>query len=347
MRIERVIIRGLRALRERDDHLVGLDGTIHSALCLRGLNGSGKSTYLLALAALWQWFRRCTSYRRLVSPEDTSPLLAATLVAALFTDLPGPRPRMWIAWGSPEALTTLPEQASTPYVLRDGKPDWDDTLLEFWATAFERVENGIEPQPSTTDSNSPLSITPPNFVLIEAENKYVPTLRGDELTNPRPTAAFAPVARYLPTARGGSHLEGLLRTLYLARRERWDMMARWVNELRPGLHLLDRFDVATQRPLFRLATGEILTVEHLSAGERSLLINLCMILRWLAPGGIVLLDEPELHQHISLMRGSLAVMNALISEEFNGQLIVASHAPEVWDHFSLTGSIIDLEAKDP
>ncbi len=345
MRIERVIIRGLRALRERDDHLVGLDGEIHTALCLRGLNGSGKTTYLLALAELWQWFRRCTSYRRIVPPNNDSPLLSATLVAALFSGLPGPRSKMWIAWGRAEALAALPERENMPYVLSDGKLQWDEALLEFWATAFERVENGIESQ-APAGSDSPLSITPPNFVLIEAENKYVPTLRGDELANPRPTAAFAPVARYLPTSRGGSHLEGLLRTLYLARRDRWEMMARWVSELRPGLQLLDRFDPATQRPLFRLAKGETLTVEHLSAGERSLLINLAMVLRWLSPGGIVLLDEPELHQHLSLMRGSLAVLHSLIAKEFNGQLLVASHAPEVWDHFKGSGTIIELKAHD-
>lgn len=276
MRIERVIIRGLRALRERDDSFIGLDHKVHSALCLRGLNGSGKTTYLIALAELWQWFRRCARSGRIVPPNDESPILPAALVAALITDLPGPQPRRWIAWGHAD-----------------------------------------------------------------------PQLRRDELTNPRPTIAFAPVARYLPEARGASHLEGLLRTLYLARPERWQLMAKWVSELRPGLQLLDRFDEATQRPLFRLSTGEILTVEHLSAGERSLLINLAMVLRWLAPGGIVLLDEPELHQHLSLMRGSLAVLHSLIAQEFSGQLIVASHAPEVWDHFSATGSIIELEASAP
>ncbi len=123
-------------------------------------------------------------------------------------------------------------------------------------------------------------------------------------------------------------------------------MAAWVSRLRPGLSLLNEFDAATQRPLFRLASGEILTVELLSAGERSLLINLGMVLRWLAPGGIVLLDEPELHLHLSLMRGSLAVTAAMISEQFAGQLLVASHAPEVWDHFTPSGSIIELATND-
>ena len=82
--------------------------------------------------------------------------------------------------------------------------------------------------------------------------------------------------------------------------------------------MLDRFDESTQRPLFRLATGEMLMANRLSAGERSLLINLCMVLRWLGPGGIVLIDEPELHLHISLMRSSLAVTETIISEDFGG-----------------------------
>ena len=183
----------------------------------------------------------------------------------------------------------------------------------------------------------------PNFVWIEAENKYVPEPRRSQLLTPRPAPSYVPVARYLPTSPDHSHLEPQLRTLFLARRERWELLSRALSELRPGLTLLDRFDDATQRPLLILATGEILTVDRLSAGERSLLINLATILRWLGPGGIVLLDEPELHQHLSLMRGSLAVIDALVTTgEFHGQLFVASHAPEVWDHFRRPGVIIDL-----
>jgi predicted ATP-dependent endonuclease of OLD family len=63
-----------------------------------------------------------------------------------------------------------------------------------------------------------------------------------------------------------------------------------------------------------------------------------------APGGIVLLDEPELHQHLSLMRGNFAVTDVLVtSPPFDGQLFVVSHAPEVWDHFRRTEAFLDLE----
>jgi hypothetical protein len=203
-------------------------------------------------------------------------------------------------------------------------------ILQYWDEAFTRAESGLAPRD-----------TPPNIVWIEAENKFIPRLTADELTTVRPAPSFLSLTRYDPNDRNASHLEIALRTLFLARRERWDLLAKYLGELRPGLELLDRFDEASQRPLFRLHTGEILGVEHLSAGERSLLINLCMVLRWLAPGGVVLLDEPELHQHVSLMRASLSVLDAIVAE-FDGQLIVASHAPEAWDHFRRTDAIIEL-----
>jgi hypothetical protein len=241
---------------------------------------------------------------------------------------------MWIAFGPIADLRLLlKDQPDSPYSFNEDEIVWDPKVLEYWDEAFTKAEGGFESQQHF----------PPNIVCIGAENKHVPETRDDELTSPGISRSFYPVARYMPTGRGPSHLEGLMRTLFLARRERWDLLARYVKELRPGLTLLDRFDEATQRPLFQLSTGEILRLDRLSAGERSLLINLCMILRWLGPGGIVLLDEPELHQHLSLMRSSLSVIDQMIDEDFAGQLLVASHAPEVWDYFHRTGSIVDLD----
>lgn len=332
MRLERVIIRGLRALRDRDDSFVDADQRPLTRVCLRGINGSGKTTYLEAIAELWQWFRKCTKSDRYAAYNHLK-LRDAQLVAGLFTDLPGPRPRMWIAAGSRDEVSRLPGGPENPYTIAENTVTWDRAVLEHWSGAFEGAESGMSREEP-----------PPNIVYISAEEKYVPELTPEQLQNPRPTAPFYPVARYLPDARGASHLEPLIRTLRLAREERWRELAALVKALRPGLILLDRFDEATQRPLFQLATGEILTVHELSAGERALLINLCMVLRWLAPKGILLLDEPELHQHLSLMRSSLAAIHDFVAEDLGGQVIVASHAPEVWDYFHAPNALIELGA---
>ena len=182
----------------------------------------------------------------------------------------------------------------------------------------------------------------PNIVYLEAESRWVPEPRGQTLSEPVRSAPWQAVCRYSPQARGADHIEGVMRTLKLARPEKWAMLQEVVAELFPGMTLSDEFDEATQRPMFRLGSGQRLFLSHLSAGERAALINLCTVLRWLAPGGIVLLDEPELHQHLSLMRGSLAALEWLVCDRLDGQLIVASHAPEVWDHFRVSGHIIDL-----
>ena len=329
MKIERVVIRDLRALKARDDAFAGPDGVFPSA-CLRGLNGSGKTTYLEAIAHLWQWFRRCTQRRAYVSPAPDSLLVDAARVAVLFTDLPGPRSRMWIAWErDPAARLHQAGDADSALVVEGGRLRWDPNTLAWWEQAFARAESGGEPIP--------------NIVMIEAENKFVPVLRRDELTRSGAAPAFFPVARNSPTARGASHLEGVMRTLFLARPEQWKLLAAEFTRLRPGLRLMDRFEETTQRPLLELRDGTVVTVDRLSAGERSVLINLCMVLRWLGPGGIVLLDEPELHQHVSLMRGSIAVTESLVARSFGGQLLVASHAPEVWDHFRMSGALVDLD----
>lgn len=319
MKIEKIVIRDLRALRARDDSFLGPDGSPHTAVCLRGLNGSGKTTYLEAISQLWEWFRLCTKKRSMVQPTRGSLLAESNVAAIKLIDLPGPHPKLWI---TPADLYPDTFGVDTPTFSRSD-------VYKFWDEAFTRAETGI-------------AADLPNIVWIEAENKYVPRLTADELTSLRPAPSYTPVARYDPNDRSASHLELVLRTLFLARRERWDLLAKYIGELRPGLALLDRFDESTQRPLFQLTTGKLLGVEHLSAGERSLIINLCMILRWLGPGGIVLLDEPELHQHVSLMRSSLAVIEKIVAEEFNGQLIVASHAPEVWDHFRRTAALVEL-----
>ena len=47
------------------------------------------------------------------------------------------------------------------------------------------------------------------------------------------------------------------------------------------------------------------------------------------------------------MRGSLAALEELVVDHLGGQLIVASHAPEVWDHFRAQRAWVDLPGRGP
>lgn len=330
MKIERVIIRGLRALEDRDDRLSGPDGVWGSA-CVRGLNGSGKTTWLEALAELWQWFRRCTKKRGWVEPSRDpggTLLREGRLVAARISGLPGPRPSVWLAWGEIGEIAGLLSGEEDPSIrIVDGRPRWDPEFLSWWDGEATRAELGQG--------------LVPNMMIIGAENKQVAPLKRGELLSAEAGPVMLALHRYWPASHGSGHLEAQIGTLKLVREDRYQELGRWVQMLFPGLELAG-FDEASRRPLFRLsASGRLLTVDRLSAGERSVLINLVTMVRGLARGGVVLLDEPELHQHLSLMRGSMAVLERVV-QGLDGQLLVASHAPEVWDHFRPTGAFIEL-----
>lgn len=330
MFIRRVKLRGPRALRARDDVLAGLGALPPSALCVRGPNGAGKSTYLAVVAELWQWFRRCARRRAWVSPTAREGLLAeASLVAMELGGLPGPWPTLWLAWGRDSALAKfLAEVPEAPIRLSGGRPTFDPAVLAWWDEAWSRAEAGRP------------TVSLPNVVMIGAEDKAVLPVRQADLDAVSGAAPHQAVVRYEGAARGAAHLESAIGTLRLTDPERFDRLEAWIPRLMPGLSL--RGFTEGRRPRFSLAAeGVDILVDHLSAGERSTLINLVTVLRGGAPGALVLVDEPELHLHLSLLRGNVAALAALAAAE-GGQLVVASHAPEVWRHFEAEQAFVEL-----
>lgn len=68
--------------------------------------------------------------------------------------------------------------------------------------------------------------------------------------------------------------------------------------------------------------------------------------RWLQPGGVVLIDEPDLHLHPSLISPLLASIENIVAVK-NGQLVMTSHATDIWQRYDNMGLRIDLtDGKD-
>ena len=82
-------------------------------------------------------------------------------------------------------------------------------------------------------------------------------------------------------------------------------------------------------------------VEELSSGEKQMLLMLGFTIAFLRPGGILLIDEPDLHIHISMVDQLLTSLEAIVQER-QGQFIVASHSEQVWDWFSREEEHIEL-----
>lgn len=321
-------------------HSAGLliDDQARGSVCVRGPNGAGKSTWLRTVHKLWVWFRRSATRRKPAKLDQGDPGGVPGATAGMLVEgLPGPAPRLWLWQGSAEGwlaevqatgeeapvLISDPAFASAPNAIA---PE----ALAAWEELFASAELG----------DQVLS----NITLVEAEHRFIAELRQRDLQNPARSPAWIAAPRY-NSRDGMDHLEVLMRGLALARKAEWAQLRAQLAGLLPGLTLLDDFDAATQRPRFQLTNGQLLTLDALSAGEKALLITLVTVLRFSSLGGVVLLDEPELHQHLSLMRGSLAALEELVVRGRGGQLIVASHAPEVWAHFRGAGAMIELKGR--
>ena len=81
-------------------------------------------------------------------------------------------------------------------------------------------------------------------------------------------------------------------------------------------------------------------IEELSSGEKQIILMLVTVVRRLEEGGIVMIDEPDLHLHVSLVNAFVSHLRKMISEK-KGQLILASHAPELWRMFN-EGELVRL-----
>ncbi len=345
MKISRVVIRGLKALAERDDSFnLDLGSAPASSVCLRGLNGSGKTTYLEAVASLWSLFRRWSQRGTHVPPPSSDPLSSADLVAVHIVDLPGPSDDLWLVYGQRKLWDAVPRRGNSKVagVLATGNKgnlknlhERTDPVYRFWDEHATKLE-----QPAARNGAEPL----PNIVFIGAEDRFIQPLHHDDLFELAPEASFRFLARYEPAEKKSGHIENSMAALLAVDPERFSTIAGELNIVLPHLKLLNRADPRTRRPLVQVKDKSEVTLEHLSAGERAAILALFTVARWMTQGGVVMIDEPELHQHISMMRTNLAVLERYVMQRMKGQLIVASHAPEVWDHFRVNRRMVDLDA---
>ena len=83
------------------------------------------------------------------------------------------------------------------------------------------------------------------------------------------------------------------------------------------------------------------TLDSLSSGEQQVIVLIYMISRYMQPGGIVLIDEPDLYLHPSLVDRLLSRIEAVVKER-DGQIIIASHNPDIWRRYESVGLRIRL-----
>ncbi|TWD57852.1 AAA ATPase-like protein [Agrobacterium vitis] len=78
-----------------------------------------------------------------------------------------------------------------------------------------------------------------------------------------------------------------------------------------------------------IASGRVFDIDSMSSGEKGLILTFVLIKQTLYDGGIVLLDEPELHLNPAVCRKIIPFLVEHFLKETGVQAFICTHSPEV------------------
>ena len=336
---------GTQTLEFKDDW----SGEVADKILFSGPNGCGKSSVLRAIATLWSAFGYWMHKRSRLSNSSTEYKWLQNWdgIAIVLEDISLFDRSLILAFGTDdfidEKIAKYPSgvfvgeyinRFDTQHVI--GRQfSWPDSRvwLDEWTEARQKMLVSAE----ETDS--------PNVIYLDAEERrWVPARRGigdikqEDLKQ-----------RWLASYKVSDHWEGQLEASLLAMKaaapERFFALVKDMNAFLYGKEILTDVTLGENRLKVRLTgeSGVTHGMDELSAGEHQVLIQLYLIGRWLERGGIVLIDEPDLYLHPSLIPGFLSRLEQMVADR-DGQLLITSHIPDVWNRYEAQGKRILLGA---
>jgi hypothetical protein len=293
-------------------------------IVLQGANGSGKSTILETILTLWRVWGRCLDLGQGAGfDKDDLPefLLSSAFAAIQMAGMPDTRP-IWICMGERNHWNDLQEK----------DPESIFTGLYCGWNKFAQVE--VPPGDFLDRRHRSLagSESFPNIVYFPPEGR---TIRSPE----KPRAEIIDTTQFNWTAvfDASVNLDSILLTVKARSPEQFAECLRLVNlALEHRQKRIVDFGPRGRLLVKGKTEGGVEyehTIEALSSGERQILLMVGFVVAFLRPGGIVLIDEPDLHIHIVMVTQLLQTLEMVVRAR-NGQLIVTSHSERVWDWFA-------------
>jgi ATPase subunit of ABC transporter with duplicated ATPase domains len=245
-------------------------------------------------------------------------------------------------------------------------------LLPSFSSAFPEKEEGMEKADlSFLIDSDPLEENKKQFFINWAEEYKSLILSGRDAKTPNMIYLDAEERRWVKADKGigkavqedmskrwcfkyeasinwNSQLEASLITLKTTSLHKFHEIIRLLNaflvdkEIKPDIYAGEnrlRVSIKNKRNTWH-------TFDQLSAGEREMLVMIYSVGRWMEKGGIVLLDEPDLYLHPGIMPDTFSAIEKLV-EQKEGQLIVTSHFPGMWERYENRAMRINLDNGSP
>lgn len=349
MKIEKLLFHQAGPLGSREiDFGNDWRGDIETRILFSGPNGCGKSTVLRAIAMLWEAAGHWLDQRNPLPDGHLSKdwLKRWGGIALIIEACDGDNREMPIGliWGELawyESVAKKYQQVSWLGETFISYGDDDHLTMALIHKEPARLDSWAEKRKKMILRFEPTTL--PNIIFMDAEERrwVAPKHNIGEMQAEQPALRWLP--RYLASEDWHGQLEASLLNLKITQPRRFNQVIKDLNQFFVGKQIETDVKPGSNRLRVKLTAqrGQYHTLDELSAGEHQVLIMLYLIARWAEKGCVVLIDEPDLYLHPSLVSGMLARLEAMV-EKLGGQLIITSHVPELWRRYETAGCRIEL-----
>jgi ABC-type lipoprotein export system ATPase subunit len=311
---------------------------VPNLLMIMGPNGSGKTTILKSIANLWNLLGRFLENQSAVLRTWEPTFLSHSNFAAMAIKelLPDKPETIWIYQGEEEEVERFVrlyrDDHRIGFVRQKGVSlqrfrslylapgEMDLTVAQRSGGLLSDLRERFVQNRLANRSDLP------NMILLESERRDLFQRQEDYWFVPE-IEKFKWLAQYSPTKQREGSIENYLFTLKIVNQEKYEKILAQVNQLLSDKKI-SGFDEGTGLLLVTTKLKQTHPVYLLSSGEKQFLLIIAFIMREMRVGGVILIDEPDLHLDQPLVQNFVVHLKELISE-YKGQLIIASHILEM------------------
>jgi len=341
------------------------DGKPHEISCLAGVNGSGKTTVMELIFALFHFVNPRLSLQEIYFDRLKPHILSRTEFAQLdlliegkvLSLVLGDRSRIHQYDHPQQALLIegeiskmvsrfedkvikVPEEAphfsnkeiyGLQALERFSQRPVEKIHIDLFDPLLQRMNTALHDEETALAQIDSL----PSVYFFNAHDREIYDLRYASI--PKDHAVYQVTHRYNPKA---DDLKKKLIYYSYAYPERFASLKDWINAHVLVGKAIERIDRPRFDVLIKTRSGREHGLELLSAGEESLLIVATQLYLHTAKNSVVLIDEVDQSLHPEFQQRVINLLFALQKEK-GCQIILTSHSEVVWDFFAERG-LIDL-----